>query len=231
VFILGAYPSALHIAWRPPTGKPIKAMAIDNEPVAFWSGAGEEKYIAAWKKTVGFRDGEWGAVAGVGQLNGSSGKWVEENVLAPVGAGRDDACITDVLNTYFSSTGGAGRVADTYAPFAARVGLPAARLANHPSENIIVEQAVQRHRDRLLRELGDVAPDIVVTLGNAALRVLRAITGASDAPTKLRADSNYGAEIALSVEGQNMTWLPLAHPAAPKAYQEAHLRWRGTQGG
>jgi hypothetical protein len=36
VFVLGAYPSALHVGWRPPEGKPIRAMVVDNEPEQFW---------------------------------------------------------------------------------------------------------------------------------------------------------------------------------------------------
>jgi len=131
MFILGAYPSALHVAWRPPAGKPVRAMAVDNEPVPFWNGEREGEYIAQWKAAVGFRAGEWGTVAAAGKLNGSSGIWVDDNVLAPLGAGRDDVCISDCLDTYFSSDDGAARVADTYQPFAEGTGLPPARLAGH----------------------------------------------------------------------------------------------------
>ena len=86
VFILGAYPSALHVAWRPPRGKPIRAMAVDNEPVPFWNGHDEDDHVARWKAAVGFRDVEWGGVTRVGDLNGSSGLWVDNNVLGPLGA-------------------------------------------------------------------------------------------------------------------------------------------------
>jgi hypothetical protein len=227
LFILGAYPSALHVAWRPPTGKPIKAMAVDNEPEPFWNGQNEAEHIARWKKAVKFREGEWGEFTGVGPLNGSSGSWVDDKVLAPLGATRDGACITDCVDTYFASDGLAARVTDTYAPFATRVGLPAARLGAHPSENTIVELGVRLHRERLLRELADAAPDIVVTLGNAALRVLREVVDAKDTASKLSADENYGAEVTISVEGRRLAWVPLAHPAAPPAYQEVHSAWCG----
>jgi hypothetical protein len=232
IFILGAYPSALHVAWRPPTGKPIRAMAIDNEPVPFWNGEREDEYIAQWKAAVGFRDKEWGEITGAGKLNGSSGIWVDDNVLAPLGASRDDACITDCLDTYFSSDDGAARIIDTYSPFAERVGLTAAHLAGHPSEDAIVEQGVRLHRARLLRELAQAAPDLVVTLGNAALRVMRLTAAQNDAPAKLVADPSYGRERTLTAGGRRIRWLPLAHPAAPSAYKDAHGRWcrsRGTR--
>jgi uracil-DNA glycosylase len=204
-------------------------MAVDNEPVPFWNGRDEDDHVARWKAAVGFRDGEWGEVAGVGALNGSSGDWVDVNVLQPLGAGREEACITDCVDLYFSSNDGATRVRDTYLPFAERVGLPRAQLSAHPSENDIVKQGVEHHRERLLRELATAAPDIVVTLGNAALRVLRTVAGASDGASKLQANSNYGTELALSVGGRRMTWLPLAHPAAPRVYQDAHSTWCRTR--
>ena len=230
MFILGAYPSALHVAWRPPAGKPIRAMAVDNEPVPFWNGERDGEYIAQWKAAVGFREGEWGTVAAAGKLNGSSGIWVDDNVLTPLGAGRDDVCISDCLDTYFSSDDGAARVADTYQPFAEGAGLPPARLAGHPSEDAIVEQGVRLHRGRLLRELSQAAPDVVVTLGNAALRVMRLTAAQNDGPAKLLADPSYGRERTLTVGGRRIRWLPLAHPASPSAYKDAHARWRRVRG-
>jgi hypothetical protein len=228
VFVLGAYPSALHVAWRPPQGTPIKAMAVDNEPEPFWNGEDENKYIERWKKAVEFRDGEWGEVASVGALNGSSGGWVDDHVLVPLKADRDDAWITDCLDKYFSSTAGAHRIADTYEPFAKRMRLPSARLSAHPSETAIVDESTRHHTARLRQELSDAEPDIVVTLGNAALRVFRGIAGKMGDIWKLRADSNYGSEVVVSFDGRRIVWLPLAHPAAPPVYQLAHAGWRRT---
>ncbi len=44
------------------------------------------------------------------------------------------------------------------------------------------------------------------------------------APKKLRADSSCGTERTLLVDGRNVVWFPLAHPAAPSAYQNAPVR-------
>ena len=90
LFILGAYPSAFHVSWKPHNGKPIRAMAVDNEPEPFWTGADEAVRLAHWKAEVRFSH-TWGEVHGVGALNGSSGLWVEENVLKPLAAKREDA--------------------------------------------------------------------------------------------------------------------------------------------
>ena len=51
-FVLGAYPSAVHVRWTPPktTGlKPISALAIDNEPTVFWDGSDAEDRVERWK--------------------------------------------------------------------------------------------------------------------------------------------------------------------------------------
>ena len=87
VFILGAYPSALHIQWKLPTNSPIprqgiRAVAVDNEPEVFWDGSGEEALIQNWREAVGW-DPAWGECMPVGHQNGSSGKWVNASVLKP----------------------------------------------------------------------------------------------------------------------------------------------------
>lgn len=42
VYLLGAYPSGLHVRWTPPAisgqdFRPIRALIADNEPVPFWA--------------------------------------------------------------------------------------------------------------------------------------------------------------------------------------------------
>ena len=63
-----------------------------------------------------------------------------------------------------------------------------------------------------------------MTLGNAALRVLRKLLGDAAAPTKLTV-TDYGTELSANLNGHGMSWLPLAHPAAPGPYQVAHETW------
>ena len=67
-----------------------------------------------------------------------------------------------------------------------------------------------------------------MTLGNAALRVLRKLLGDAAAPTKLTV-ADYGTELSVNLNGQGMSWLPLAHPAAPGPYQVAHETWMASR--
>lgn len=77
-----------------------------------------------------------------GDLNGPSGKWVDDSLLLPLGISRADAWITDCLVTYRMSTGVARALADRFAPFAERAGLAKAVLSLNPSENAIVQEAL-----------------------------------------------------------------------------------------
>jgi uracil-DNA glycosylase len=115
-------------------------------------------------------------------------------------------------------------VEDVYEPFARVHALPPAELAPHPSEAQIVSDGIDQNLARLRRELTAAAPDVIVTLGNAALRVLRKLLGDSAAPTKLTV-TDYGTEPSVNLNGHGMSWLPLAHPAAPGPYRVAHETW------
>ncbi len=229
IFILGAYPSALHVAWQPPESyHPIAAMAVDNEPDIFWDGANEPELVAAWKKAVEFRP-SWGEITGAGHLNGSSGRWINENVLPILQASRRDVWLSDCLDLYHCSHDPAARISDTFAPWARENGMAVPVLPQHPDENAIVKEALAGHRDRLLNELTLAEPQVVVTLGNAALRVLmQLIAGnAEDLPKKLFADeTTYGGRHRVQLlTGAVVEWLPLAHPGSPMSYKQTHKFW------
>lgn len=73
VFVLGAYPSALHVRWSAPGGQPtIGAIPIDNEPEPFWDGADAAERVEAWKVAVSFSETADGRVTPA-SANGSSG--------------------------------------------------------------------------------------------------------------------------------------------------------------
>jgi uracil-DNA glycosylase len=232
IVIVGAYPSALHVAWTPPAPyRPVKAIAVDNEPEPFWNGAGQEDRVENWKRLVGFDEERWGRVSPAGTLNGSSGDWVDENVLKPMGVTRADVWITDALNAYRCSEALAARIEDTYNPFAMVSGLRPAVLPVHPDENDIVREALHEHQPRLRQELETASPDLVVTLGNAALAVVRDLLpriGGADT-RRLTASADYGSIVKVRAGDREVELLPLAHPAAPAPYQAAHVRWRAAQ--
>jgi hypothetical protein len=230
VFVLGAFPSALHIAWWSPQRKGVRALVVDNEPAAFWAAEDEREQIDAWKTAVHFRVGEWGEVE-TSETNGKTGRWVDEHVLAPLGITREEACLSYCVDTYsFSDSGVAFGVEDRYQPFARQAGLPEARLAPRPSGGAFVELAVTTHRERLRKELSVVVPELVVTLGGGPRRVLRAVADVREGG-RLRPDASYGVELPLTVRGRKTRWLALCEPNPSAEYTEAHARWRQQRSG
>ena len=92
-----------------------------------------------------------------------------------------------------------------------------------------MREALDSQVARLSAELAEANPVVIVTLGNAAMRVLRQIVAvelADDSGEGLRAENGqYGRPVRISFGGCDATWYPLAHPAAPPEYQTAHERW------
>jgi hypothetical protein len=149
-------------------------MAVDNEPEIFWAGGEEQENaaISEWKRLVGYQP-EWGQISAAGRFNGSSGLWVNQRVFVPLGKSRQDSWLTDCLDTYRCSKGLSTYLQKTYSYLRNTNGWPQANHSPHPDENAIVVEAITNHKNRLLSELTAAHPTLVITLGNAALRVFR----------------------------------------------------------
>jgi hypothetical protein len=225
--ILGAYPSALYVRWQPPAATPISAIAVADEPEPFWQGEDQESRIKAWADSLPWNP-DWGMVSAPDYLNGSSGAWLSEHVLTPLGIARAHTWITDCLDIYHESDGAAKRLDDpSMRALIARLNIQDRDLPPHPSEGQIVTKA---QVDRLRGELADCRPKCVITLGNAALRVFGSFVEGSAPIKRLVADSTYGERFDVRVLGGSlMELLPLAHPAAPEDYQQAHAKWRESR--
>ena len=218
LFVLGAYPSALHVEWKPASGKRVRAIPIDDEPEPFWNGIDATERVAAWLDWLQPSPSLHGTFRTPPRLNGSSGAWVDTMVLEPLGYDRSSTWITDCLDTYRMSTGVAARIKDTYDA----ADLPSCHLDPHPSEKAIVQEALALHSSRLLAELHQSRPDTIATLGNAAARVFAELVGL---PQQKLSPDPYGIVRIVDVSGREVRWYPLAHPAAPEAYQAAHADW------
>jgi uracil-DNA glycosylase len=223
VVVLGAYPSALHVRWSPPPGfgRPVAALPVDNEPTPFWDGDRVEELFETWRQ--GYFDPRWGQVAPA-RLNGPSGHDLEKRWLSPCGYHRDQALITDCLDTARASTGVARRLTDRYHPFAEAVGAPRAILGRHPSENEIVNEAVNHHAARLLAQITAAAPELIITLGNAAARVVARLGRERDRDGRLQVDS-YGQARTIALDGHTYQWQALVHPATPREWAARHSLW------
>lgn len=226
IFVLGAYPSALHVKWCHPDGKMlIKAIAVANEPTPFWTGEDQNELRRKWTHEQGIRP-EWGTF-GACEGNGSSGRKLDDMLFNPLKISRTQAWITDCLDEYHQST--SAQAAMSRGPVAKMlidhgIIMPVHRA--HPTEGQIVAMARQQHHRRLLEELAVARPKIVVTLGNAALKVFCELAKMQEAPIRLSSDPlHYGRTYGARIGERAIEWLPLAHPAAPESYRQAHRDW------
>jgi hypothetical protein len=166
---------------------------------------------------------EMGEAAPVGDLNGSSGRSVDSDVLHPLGVERQDAWLTDCLSTYHLSVGMDAAIRDVYAPIARERGWPQAELPTHPSEQAIVGRA---ERDRLAEELTASQPEVIATLGEAARHVMADLLG-QDSAQRLKPDDMYGSAVKVQVTGREAIWYPLVHPGQHLApWRRAHNAWK-----
>jgi hypothetical protein len=237
-YVLGAYPSGLHIHWTPPplpghALRPVQAMIVDNEPSPFWDGDDAAVRYHQWLDQVEWRTA-WGEVQPASeQYNGPTGRWMDQHILSPLGIRRAEACISDCLDVAHLSEAQAKRVSDTYNPVSTIAGLPPCTLAPAPDEAKIVEEAKGAHLDRLHDELQQCQPRTVITLGNAALRVMSMLLDDVEpsAPKEL-VRAAYGKPRSATFEGRQLKWLPLVHPRAGASipgWVETHTRWENQQ--
>ncbi len=81
------------------------------------------------------------------------------------------------------------------------------------------------HYGRLTAELRDAAPTTIVTLGNAALRVLRELVPDAEAVEPRLSPDHYGRRLLIDVNGRSVAWYPLVHPGGRGPVKQAHSEW------
>lgn len=189
----------------------------------FWDGSGQAALLKAWRESCWSDD--WGTVSSADRYNGSSGDALVKGWLEPLGIDSGDSWCTDCLDRYHQSVDMRRAINDVYVPFAEgdprlRGRLP--QLPKHPSTHAIVEGA---DHARLDDEIRTAQPEIVITLGEAALKVFRSLVSASE-PDGLHSDERYGSEVRFRSGGRGIVWYPLIHPGQKRSpWRPAHDLW------
>lgn len=245
-YVLGVYPSALHVRWRLPADRPaglrdeVTALAVADEPTVFWDGSDADRLVDEWKDRVGFRtgdaDGDDGQASANG--NGTSGRNVATGVLAPLGIAPTSTWFNDAVDTFYVKYG--GRMAqqgdvmrDVYDRFASsRPHRFPFSLPRRPSPTGLVDTAVRHHRERLRLDLIEATSPLVVTLGEEARRVLAAVADSASGPPTVAlsrgaaVERSYGRRGEAFVDGRRMGWLALKHPGNTDPYwTRLHDEW------
>lgn len=221
-FVLGVYPSALHVRWTHADYR-VAALAVDQEPWPFWDGSDQAERVMTWKADVGW-DSAWGDASPAGRLNGSSGATLRDQILAPLRIDPAKVWLTDAVPFFHVHRGPDTQgeaMSARYDEFARRHGLPLHVLPDRPSVDQLVTYAVEHELERLRAELVESRSPVLITLGNEALAVTAALVQA-ELPRALRADATYGLRVSGNLDGRPVDVIPLVHPGQRSA------RWRGA---
>lgn len=220
-FVLGVYPSALHVRWARPDGKVhVQSLAVDDEPEVFWDGSDAAERVEQWKQQVGWQR-SWGSVTSSG--NGTSGRGVLRDVLEPLGIPPEQAFFTDCFRRYLVKTGAGSQGAAmerAYTPFAAARGLPPVSLPERPSDAVLVRMALKEDGGETVAQLHESGADLVVTLGQPAADFLADLVG--HGRVVLRRDATYGKQRTIRAGSRSVLWLALKHPGQRQTVWEKH---------
>jgi len=207
VFVLGVYASAVHARWVGKDGRQkIGALAVATEPEIFWRGNQEaaEEIISKIKIPNGA-----GRLMPAGQqLNGPSGKALDELFLRPLGFTRKDAWLCDLVPHSCMNPNQKKALNERYDTQRKNLGLPAYNWPLLPDE-----LADEDRRLAIEAELVKSGAELVVTLGDQPLKWFTSHYGtASKLSAYGQSLTEYGKRHSFKVAGCTMDLLPLVHP-------------------
>ena len=203
--MLGVYASAVHARWCDAKGKQIvKALRVASEPYIFWRGEGVEDIVAA----IDVPQEAGRLEPAVRNLNGPSGRSIDEDFLEPLGLTRADAWLCDLVPYSCMNRGQADAVRRAYAPLVEQLALPRENWPRPPDKYTNAAR-----REDIAAELLESAAGVLITLSDQPLRWFATAFGGKRSLRSYGHDTNmYGRLHELEIQGRSLWLLPLVHP-------------------
>ena len=217
VFVLGAYSSAVHARWIGPDGKTVvMALGVASEPCIFWPGDSAAEIVADIDvpKEAGC------LVPAAKRLNGPSGRSVDEHYLVPLGIGREEAWLCDLVPHSCMNPGQGNAVRGRYDPCARRLGLPASDWPEVP--RVLADDV---RRQEILAELLESQAELLITLGDPPLKWFGEALGTRRSVREYGTSADYGALHDIEVSGRTIGHLPLVHPRQAAGLGSHRVEW------
>ena len=224
VFVLGVYASAVHARWIGPDGKTrINALAVASEPEIFWTGNGEADLICQ----VEIADAA-GRLEPAGRtLNGPSGRALDELYLKPLGIGREDAWLCDLVPHSLMNQGQARAIDRAYRPWMSELALPEINWPRAPKSATEWKELVDRRRlDQIVSEVAEASPEVLITLGDQPLCRFALFQGSQrNLAAYGQSQDEYGRLHEVTIGGRRLQLLPLTHPRQAANLGSSSPKW------
>ncbi len=207
-FVLGVYASAVHARWVDATGKQlVAALAVASEPDIFWTGENADQIINAIQ--VPTEAGKL-VVPGNQNMNGPSGKTLDEKFLKPLGLDRSNTWLSDLLPESRVNEKQRRAIDKYYTPLVEKYNLPPATIKDFDKSEL---NSASR-RQEILEELEASQADTLILLGD--LPIYWFLHYHIPSYKKLSqfgtTEKSYGQEHLITINKKPYKVIPLCHP-------------------
>jgi uracil-DNA glycosylase len=222
VFVLGVYASAVHAKWVGTDGKiVVRALAVASEPTIFWRGEDADEIISRISVPA-----ELGRLVSVErQLNGPSGRALDEFILKPLRVQRDVTWLCDLVPHSCVNPSQQKAICRSYKPLMAKHQLPVPSVPPVPQQ-----LADDARRREIMDEIHASQAEVLVLLGDEPIRWF--LNQFDSRWRRLSDFGDYGRLHEIKLEGRALRVLPLAHPRqiaklgrSSKVWFDAHAAW------
>ena len=232
VFVLGVYASAVHARWINKEGKQVVvALAVASEPEIFWTGHDAQQQIE--KIVIPEEAGK--LIPAARNLNGPSGRALDELYLKPLGLTRNDTWLCDIIPETRLNPNQKNAIVKNYNPIRYKLGLPKVTIPHFRQSELNSE----KRRKEILEELFKSKAETLILLGDLPIKHFlnyfsdikyENLAAFGDTP------ETYGKEYEIELSGKTYKVIPLCHPrqaqrlgASSKHWYDLHKHWVNTR--
>jgi len=228
VFVLGVYASAVHARWIDKDGNQlVAALAVASEPEIFWTGHDAQSQI----NEISIPEEAGKLVLPGSNLNGPSGRALDELYLKPLNLNRIDTWLCDLIPETRLNPNQKNAIKRFYNPLAKKYNLPKVTIPEFRHS----EQNSEIRRKKILEELFASQADTLILLGDLPIKGF--LNYFSDKKYENLASfgetpDSYGQEYKIEISGKTFKVIPLCHPrqaqrlgASSVTWYELHKHW------
>lgn len=222
IFVLGVYASAVHTRWVDKNGKSkVSALAVASEPEIFWKGENAKEIIS--KINIPSELGKL-LVPKAKQLNGPSGKVLDELFLNPLGLSRKDTWLCDLLPESRINENQAKAISKYYTKeIIDKYNLPQPTIPDFDKKELNSSQ----RRNEILQELEDSKANTIILLGDLPIKWF--LNYFDNRYSKLSqfgdTKESYGKEHPIVINNKTYMVIPLCHPRQAGRLGRASKKW------